>query len=776
LPTILVIDDKINNLTTIEALIKSNRPDYKIITAQSGAAGIELARTEKPDTILLDINMPEMDGYEVCRRLKADEGLKHIPIVFLTAVKTSIEDRIKGLELGGDAYLFKPVDSGELIAQIDVMLRIKKAEGALRLEMESLEEKVVERTKELSVSEEKLRNIFENSTNLFYSHTPDHILTYLSPQVKDILGYTQEEAMNKWTEFVSDNPINEIGFNHTIEAIKTGKRQPTYELELVKKDGEKLWVEVREAPMVKDGKTVSIVGALADITERKQAEEALRTSENRLKIIFESAPDAYYINDLEGKFTAGNKAAEKLLGYPREELIGKTFVEAGILDVDGVEKALSILTDNINGISTGPDEYNLTRKDGTKVDVSIITHPVIIDDQNLVLGIAHNITNRKLSEEALRESEERFKKLSSLTFEGILIHNKGVAIDVNESLQKMFGYTSEEMIGKNLIELLVPREFHARIQENIIKESAKPYEVVGRKKDGTLFPIELEARDIKSKNVEFRVTAFRDITERKQAEERFRMVSKVTTDLIYEWDVKKNSLEWFGPLDETLGYNPGEIPRTIAGWAALIHPDDQEKLKDSVERHRTHTEPINEEYRVLNKDGTWSYWADMGIPLIDSEGKPYRWFGGCRDITGRKQAEETVAASRDYLERLTNSMGDVVFSVKMPERVIEWVNDSVQLFGYEPGECIGKSAAFFYPDKDEFLNFGNKIKDALAAGKEVLHADQLLKRKSGETFPAEITVTFHKEDDKVISTTITIHDITNRQLMLLHYNGHPKKS
>ncbi|MDP8203628.1 MAG: PAS domain S-box protein, partial [Candidatus Tenebribacter mawsonii] len=133
------------------------------------------------------------------------------------------------------------------------------------------EKKSVE--KSLKESEEKLRNIFENSTNLFYSHTPDHTLTYLSPQVENILGYTQEEAMIKWTDFASDNPINEIGFKQTVKAIETGKRQKPYELELVKKKGDKIWVEIREVPIVEEGKTVSIVGSLTDITERKQAEE-----------------------------------------------------------------------------------------------------------------------------------------------------------------------------------------------------------------------------------------------------------------------------------------------------------------------------------------------------------------------------------------------------------------------------------------------------------------------------------------------------------------------
>jgi len=129
----------------------------------------------------------------------------------------------------------------------------------------------------------------------------------------------------------------------------------------------------------------------------------------------------------------------------------------------------------------------------------------------------------------------------------------------------------------------------------------------------------------------------------------------------------------------------------------------------------------------------------------------------------RVGAEEALRTSRDYLEKLTNSMWDAVFSVKMPERVIEWANDSFRHIGYEPSECIGRDTAFLYPDKDNFLDFGNKLKDAMAAGKNVLHTDQLLKRKSGETFPAEITVTFHRENDKVVSVVSIVRDITERK-------------
>jgi len=305
---ILAIDDQMDNLITIKALLKNYMPDLEVLISQSGQQGIDIARKEQPDTILLDIIMPKMDGYEVCKKFKEDESIRHIPVIMLTAIKTDSKSRIKGLEHGADAFLSKPIDPEELLAQINVMLRIKKAEDKLRADKEILEEQVQGRTKELTATNKKLR---------------------------------------------------------------------------------------------------------LEITDRKKSEEALKDSENRLNIIFESAPDAYYLNDFEGIFLDGNKAAEELLGYSREELIGKNFLVVGILPVDQAEKARNVLAKNINGESTGPDEYTLIRKDGSTVWAEILTHPVVIKGEGLVLGIARDITEKKKAEEELQESYKKLQKAIS---------------------------------------------------------------------------------------------------------------------------------------------------------------------------------------------------------------------------------------------------------------------------------------------------------------------------------------------------------------------------
>ncbi len=146
---ILAIDDKMDNLVALSALLKNLMPGCAVITAQSGPAGIAKAKVELPDAILLDIVMPDMDGFETCRRLMSDETTKHIPVIMITAIKTDQQSRIKGLDIGANAFLSKPIDEVELVSQVKVALRIKNAEDALREERNSLEISVKERTAHL---------------------------------------------------------------------------------------------------------------------------------------------------------------------------------------------------------------------------------------------------------------------------------------------------------------------------------------------------------------------------------------------------------------------------------------------------------------------------------------------------------------------------------------------------------------------------------------------------------------------------------------------------
>lgn len=173
--------------------------------------------------------------------------------------------------------------------------------------------------------------------------------------------------------------------------------------------------------------SVSRGSLLEEIAERIKAEEEVKDSEERLKVIFENAPDGIFLYDLKGVFIDGNRASEEMIGYKREDLIGKNMAQAGIVPKGEIPRLLANLAKIAMGRSTGPDEFTLIRKNGSSIMIENRSYPVKIKGRALVLGIAHDITKRKSSEEKLRAtlSElERFNK-TMLGREGRVIELKG---------------------------------------------------------------------------------------------------------------------------------------------------------------------------------------------------------------------------------------------------------------------------------------------------------------------------------------------------------------
>lgn len=159
---ILAIDDNPDNLITLKAVISDRLPGVEVLTALSGPQGVMVARAADPDVILLDIVMPGMDGYSVCRQLKDDEDLQVIPVLFLTALRTDRDSRVRALEAGGEGFLTKPFDDLELCAQIQAMAKIKTATLIQRNDKERLAALVAQRTQALQENQNAMLNLLED--------------------------------------------------------------------------------------------------------------------------------------------------------------------------------------------------------------------------------------------------------------------------------------------------------------------------------------------------------------------------------------------------------------------------------------------------------------------------------------------------------------------------------------------------------------------------------------------------------------------------------------
>jgi len=264
------------------------------------------------------------------------------------------------------------------------------------------------------------------------------------------------------------------------------------------------------------------------LQERKRAKEELRKSEERFKLIFEYAPDAYYLNDLKGNFIDGNKAAEKTTGYKREELIGGSFLKLNLLSLDQLPKAAKLLIKNARGIATGPDEFILKRKTGEKVHVEISTHPVKFENRTVVLGIARDITERMRTEEVRRQAEENFRRSMDESPLGIsIVSAEDEMLYANRAILDIYGYKDIEELKST------------PVKNRYAPESYAEYQLRKKKRmDGADYPFEYEIDIIRKTGEICRLRVFRkaiswngqkqfqaiyqDITEQKKAEEKLK--------------------------------------------------------------------------------------------------------------------------------------------------------------------------------------------------------------------------------------------------------------
>lgn len=264
-----------------------------------------------------------------------------------------------------------------------------------------------------------------------------------------------------------------------------------------------------------------------DYAKRIEAEGELKRSEERLKIIFQFAPDALYLNDIKGNFVDGNKAAEELTGYKREELIGKNFLRIKMLSSDQIPKEAALLAKNALRKATGPDEFILQRKDGTHISVEIRTFPVKIENQIIVLCSARDITERKKAEEELRRSQEslaeaqRIGRMSNWDLD--LVKNE---FRWSDEIYRIFGLNSQEfgVTYEAFLALVHPdeRELVDASYKNAVKNKI-PFDIIHRiiRPDGKVRYVHEKSENIYDEmgKVIRSIGTVQDITEHKLAED-----------------------------------------------------------------------------------------------------------------------------------------------------------------------------------------------------------------------------------------------------------------
>lgn len=528
----------------------------------------------------------------------------------------------------------------------------------------------------LKASEENYRAIFESVNDAIMIHdaaTGKPLDT--NPKMVELLGYEKEElAQLKFGDWSTGDPIaRQKEAMRRIKEASLGKSQ-FFEWHVKRKDGRLIWAEINLKSAVIRGEKC-VLSVVRDITKRKLAEEALREREEKLRAIFDSAADGIAETDLSGKILKVNKAVLRIYDSDSEEnFIGKNALEFfNPLEKMRILKAYR--NTYYNSISEN-NEFEALKIDRTPFPIQM-TSSVLRDDGGNPIGfvaIIRDITERKHAENKLRESERKLNTLVN-NLPGMayrcLNDEKYTMKFISRGCKELTGYDSWELIDSQMISFIdvIHPDNREQAKEQVKSSIMKgdQYELSYRiiTKDGIIKWVWERGLQVRNELTDeiFLEGIIEDITDKRASEEalrrsekRFRLASSISTDLIYEWDIHSDVLIWYGGMDEQLGYEPGEILRTIEGWIDLIHPDDAKRLEHSVELQRTSTEPISEEYRVQHKSGEWRDWIDKGTPILDDEGKPYRWIGSCVDVTEKKAAEKRIRESHQRLRNLTDRL------------------------------------------------------------------------------------------------------------------------
>lgn len=519
---ILIIDDHPDLLAANERLLK--KEGYETCTAASGREGMSQALAFHPDLILLDVALPDINGVEVCRQIRQMPECSNVFIILLSSVKTRSFDQADGFDAGADGYIARPISNRELVSRINTMMRIKRTETELRIQ------------------KEWLRVTLTSAGDGVITTDSQGRVTLMNPVAEEITGWSGDEAIGEPIEAIFSlqdkdfiNPVRQVLENGSPIYLES------YAL-LLAKDGRQVPIADSAAPIRgEDGQLQGVILLFQDVTEKYRIQEALRKSEEKFRTLFETMSEGVVYQDAEGNITSANPAAERILGLSLDQMQGKTSMDPRwkALDEHGNElpgekhpAMIALRTgkkveNHIQGIFVPERE-----KYAWMIVNAIPQFKEGSDKPYQVYATFTDITERRQAEEALKESEDRFKKLSSFTFEGIVIHNNAIAIDANQSFVRMLGYEREEIIGMNLFKLIHPDD-HEITKVNLSKQIATPYQIRVIRKDGSTFYAEVEARNISYNNEFFRVACVRDITERVRAQQKIEKLAKFPSENPY---------------------------------------------------------------------------------------------------------------------------------------------------------------------------------------------------------------------------------------------------
>ena len=511
---IVLADDNADMRDYLRRLLSSA---YEVIAVADGQEALEATVQSKPDLVLTDVMMPNLDGFGLLKALRENPQTASIPVIVLSA-RAGEEARIEGLEAGADDYLIKPFSARELLARVGGVLALARVRR--------------EAANELRESEKRMRQLMSLMPAAVYSCDQEGRISFFSRRAAELWGRepklndSEERYCGSFRVLGPDGSQIPHSQGSMAMAVKTGQPARHEEVVIERPDRSRAILRVNIDPLFdNDGRLTGAINVFEDVTELKQGEQASQ----RLAAIVESSDDAIISKDLNGIITSWNQAAERLFGYRAEEVIGKSVTL--LIPAERHDEEPSILARIRRGERIEHYDTLRRRKDGSLRDISLTVSPILDSKGNIVGAskIARDITRRKRVEVALRESEQRLRLATQTGKLGVwdwdIVTNQ---ISWSDSLYAIHGVSPEDFNGtvEGFTALIHPED-RRLVSEAIQRavDSDAPYELEFRAvhpRGGViwLFTNAIVLRD--GPHPVRMLGATMDITQRKRAEEGLR--------------------------------------------------------------------------------------------------------------------------------------------------------------------------------------------------------------------------------------------------------------
>ncbi len=534
-----------------------------------------------------------------------------------------------------------------------------------------------------------------------------------------IYGWTADEAIGKTarilqTHFESPEFYNEL----TRNLFTNGRWQDEFIQR--RKDGSEINIQ-SSTSVLKDesGTAIGVVAVNRDVTERKRVQEALRQSEELVRTVLNIMPVGVWTIDEKGMINFGNSAAQQIwagaeyIGQDKYDVFKAWWADTGkLLEPDEWSAARAM----VSGEAVLNDELEIEAFDGTHKFMLNSAVPLRDNAQKIIGAVVINqeITERKQIEQALRESENRFRSLiEAAPIATVITNEQGQITLFNKQAERVFGYTREETIGQP-VEILMSeslRDVHPAYRDSYMEQpsvrrmsSGKEFNAL--RKDGHQFPAEIELSYVHTTNGLLVMSFVMDITERKKAEQALResemrfglLVNGVRDYAIYLLDPDGNVVTWNQGAERIKGYTAQEI--IGENFSRFYAPEETAKGEPQrILKIAASEGHFTSEGERVRKDGS-RFWAEVEVTALkDSEGHLFAYAKVTRDLTERRKAQETLRQSEERYRLLAENITDIISRVTLNGIYKDVSPSSISVLGYEPEEMIGKPTIdFIHPD------------------------------------------------------------------------------